>query len=103
VRRVRSHTFMGKRWNIRWRRDRNRWGSCDPPDHPNKTICLDPTPQLDTGLKALKLPRGALTLYLACHEAIHAIDFRRGERWVEQAAADLTRWLWRLGFRQVDL
>lgn len=96
---MKSHTFHGRRWRIVFRRWADRWGSTDPPTRTNKTIYLDPGPVTRLSIPR-EVPHGAEELYIALHEATHATDFNLDESVVIERAADMTRWLWRLGYRK---
>jgi len=66
----------------------SKWGDCDSPNTRHKKIRiaanLPPKEELETVL----------------HEALHAADWYKDEEWVEIVARDLTRLLWRLGWRK---
>jgi hypothetical protein len=40
------------------------------------------------------------TLETVVHEVLHAADWWKDEEWIEHAANDLARILWRLGYRR---
>lgn len=44
--------------------------------------------------------RGKELMDTVIHEMLHAADYYKDEEWVEKVASDITRLLWRLGFRQ---
>lgn len=66
-------------------------GDCDPPDQKNKAIrvisSLEDRVELETFL----------------HEMLHASDWSKDEYWVETCAFDISKALWRLGYRRSDL
>lgn len=83
-------TLCGRRYRFGFERLRgNLDGWCDPPDKPGKAITVS-----DDRL----LPADELEVIL--HEALHACAWDHKEEWVTQAAADLARLLWRLGYRR---
>ena len=86
---IRSHTFKGKRYRVKFRQRpaKASLGSCDDPKSKRKTIFIDPD------LKGIDL------LYTLLHEAWHAVDWDLSEEAVEQAACDVSRFLWRMGYR----
>lgn len=88
-------TLNGKRWTLKFvpylGRGRKtkyvRLGDCDHPETPSKTI------RIRSDLRGEELADTLL------HELIHALDPSKDEEWVERAATDIARVLWRLGFR----
>lgn len=87
---LRSHTFMNRRWRVRRKHVKGQLGSCDPPDEPEKVIYLDPDLR---GLEALRT---------AIHEGWHACDWHRDEEMVDQGSDDVGLFLWRLGYRNIN-
>ena len=85
---IRSHTFRGKRWRIKYRRMKEYSGSCDPPTEPEKVIMVHP--QLE----------GLDELDTWIHEALHATVWDLDEEAVNESARDIARLLWRLGYRR---
>ena len=69
--------------------DEDARGDCDPPDVKNKMIRI-----------AEDLPPSE-ELEVTIHEALHACDWYKDEEWVELAAKDISRMLFRLGWRRV--
>ena len=83
--------FFNKRWRFkRVTSIKDGLGSCDSPDKPDKEI------------KVLKRLIGREELDTLLHEALHACFWHLDEEYVDQAASDLARALWRLGYRKVD-
>lgn len=62
-------------------------GKCDDPSTPNKAI------------RVLQSLRGEVLLDTLIHEAMHAINWQTDEDIVHEAATDLARLLYRVGFR----
>ena len=88
MRPVKSHTFRGRRWWLRWKRFRlDQAGECEAPHVTGKTISIDPR------LADLKL------LETLIHEGIHACQWDLAEEAVHSTAADIARLLWRVGYR----
>ena len=87
---IRSHTFRGKRWLIRFVEKADEWGSCEEPTGVDKTMFLSPK------LKRLD------ALDTTIHESLHACFWDIDEEVVEKAASDIARFLWRLGYRRCD-
>jgi hypothetical protein len=82
-------TIRGKKWHFKFAKvgDGNV-GLCDSPSTPNKTITVDPNQsELDV-------------LDTCAHEILHAAYWDMGEEAIEEAATDLARALWRLGYRR---
>lgn len=80
--------ILGKRWKLRFTCLQTVAGYCDPPDKPNKEICID------------KRLTGERELEILIHEFRHAADWSRDESYVAAEAKDLARMLWRLGYRR---
>ena len=86
------HKLLGKYWNIEFvspsklQRDKKTQGDCDSPTAKNKTIRISNklTPKKE--------------MEVIIHEALHACDWYKDEEWVETAAEDIARLLWKLGF-----
>jgi hypothetical protein len=92
-RQVKTHTFMGKKYNIKFlppSKMGNDYGTCDNPNTANKTI------KIDNSLSGKKL------LEILCHESGHAFFYQHDEETVEQFGKDLSDFLWRLGYRNVN-
>lgn len=82
---MKTHTFCGVRYNIDFR---SCFGSCDEPRPKMPTLWVD----LDNiGEKK--------QFEVLIHEALHACDFNKSEAMVAQTAKDISRFLWRLGYR----
>jgi len=91
MRPVRTHSFRGRRYNIRFDRStlkRKELGICDAPTAgKNKTIVIRPN-----------LP-GRDRLDTIVHEALHACYWDMDEVAIDEAATDIAKLLWRLGYR----
>lgn len=90
---IKSHTFRGKRWKIVWRKPpRTTKGDsdadCERPDSTDKTIRIN---SKAAGLRELELE---------LHEAAHASFWDWDEEAVEEAARDIAKFLWRIGWRR---
>lgn len=84
-------TILGKRYRLSFVRRRSDYlGTCDPPGTPGKT------------LKIVKGLDEAETLDVILHEILHAADWHRSEEWVDQVATDISKILWRLGYRRTE-
>ncbi len=85
---IRSHTFRGKRYGIKFRKIAGQTGSCDPPTEPEKVIYLDPR------------LRGFEELETLNHEMLHALLWDHDEEAITEMAHDMTRLQWRRGYRR---
>ncbi len=65
-------------------------GECDDPNIKHKKI------KIKKGLK------GQQHLDTLVHEALHACLWMASEEWVSETASDISRILWRLGYRRVE-
>ena len=89
---VKSATFRGKRYRVLWRipkrhEDHETLGVCEAPSQKNKAICIQKgTSEIDN-------------LSTLIHEALHACQWDLAEEAVQETADDLTRFLWRCGYR----
>ncbi len=87
-------TINGKRWTWRWwpfgKADKH--ADCDGPHKRRKEIRIR---------NSLNRPeRQAKLMEIAIHEALHCADWSKDEEWVGQVAEDISRLLWRLGYRR---
>lgn len=97
MRQVRTHRFNGKLWDIDIEGDK---GACQ--------IGLDrPVLRIARPVVTMKesLPYGddkhaRLMLTVLLHECLHASDWDKSEKVVDQTAVDVGRLLWRLGYRR---
>jgi len=86
---VRTHSFRGRRYRIKFTADglpRGYYGQCDPPTARHPTIVIRP------GLSKQE------KLYTIVHEAMHACYWDIAEVAIEGAADDIARLLLRLGY-----
>ena len=83
-------TILGKRWELKITSHLSRdcRGECEPPDSPRKEIRIR---------KSLK---GREFLEITLHEILHAADWSKDEEWIEQVADDISKVLWKLGYRR---
>ena len=65
-------------------------GECDDPNLPFKKI------KIKRGLKGLN------HLDTIVHETLHACLWMASEEWVAETAADISKVLWRLGYRRIE-
>jgi hypothetical protein len=61
---------------------------CEHPKQPQKQILIRPDLE------------GELLLDRTIHEFLHAADWHKDESWIEECAADLARFLTRLGYKK---
>lgn len=84
----------GARWRFRFVKSSqippDRWGDCDPPSNPKRTI------RVREALKAKD------RLETVIHEVLHAQHPYASEQTVQQQSLELSRLLWRLGYRRVE-
>jgi hypothetical protein len=84
-------TILGKRWRLRFCRMASDDGQCDDPRTPGKEI------RINVSL------RGRARLETVIHEMLHAGNWlHRSEEAVDEEARDMSRILWRLGYRLPD-
>ena len=83
---IKTHTFCGVKYDIDLETCR---GYCDNPKGGRPTIYA---PQ-DEGSEYQRL-------YVAVHESMHGCDWNKPEAWVTEASKDITRFLFRLGYRK---
>ncbi len=85
---VKTHTFNGKKYKIKWKKPRGCEGLCDSPDNPasNRAITIRP----DLSAKEIS--------GLILHEGLHAGCFYLDEETVTQVSDDLNELLWKCGF-----
>lgn len=87
----RSVTIMGRRWRLGFVRlptNAKFDGDCDPPGMRDRKIRIDR--QL-TGREKLRV---------LIHEALHAADWSKSERTVDQLSRDLARIIDQCGYRE---
>lgn len=87
---VKSHVFRGKRYRVLHlppSKIKDALGKCSPPYKTGKTLKFDNT------LKDL------LQLEIYIHEALHAEYWDLDEEAIADAAYDLAKFLWKLGYR----
>jgi len=91
MRKVSSHTFRGKRYNVRRvKKLKGCYGDVDHPKVKGKEI------RLVTGLSPQR------TLEIELHEGLHPCFWDMSEEAIEESAKDLCKWLWRLGYRKIQ-
>lgn len=83
-------TLGGKRYELRLVRLQNKFGDVDSPTVPGKQI------RIDSRLA------GEKQLEILIHEALHALDWRADEFFIDRDARDLARLLWRFGYRKTE-
>ena len=100
---VKSHVFRGKRYNIKWvppsklksKADESKgevcFGICNPPTKKGKSIKIDNTLTDFDKLETI------------VHESLHAVFWDLDEYAVRDAAVDLSKLLWKLGYREQDV
>ena len=79
-------TILGKRYELTFvpRLAKNTFGECEHPTEPGKKI------RVKQGLGEKQ----------TLDTLIHAADWSKEEEWIETVASDITRILWRLGYRK---
>ncbi len=85
---LRSHTFRGKRWRVRFQAIKDKIGDIDSPNEPDKLLRLCPK------------TRGLEQMTAAIHEGLHACFWDIDEESIEPSAEDIAKFLWRLGYRK---
>jgi hypothetical protein len=92
-------TIFGKRWRVRFvpaselPKPRDRDGDCVVPETPaDKVPCRE--------IRIYDKLRGREMLETLIHEVGHATWPEKREEWIEHHAADLARFLWRIGYRR---
>lgn len=83
-------TILGKRYELRFVPflGNSVMGKCEDPREPGRVI------RVKQGMSEKE------TLEVVIHEILHAADWHKSEEWVEAVAIDITRTLWRLGYRK---
>ncbi len=89
-RNIKSHVFNGKRYVVKWIREKNGIGCCLPPDAKPKEIHINPDLDARTLLGVL------------CHESLHALEWNFSEEFVEEAAESIAELLWKANFRLIE-
>lgn len=82
---VKTHTFRGRKYAVV--NDERLHGYCTGPHHKRPHIFINP----DLSPKLL--------MEVVIHESLHACKWGATETDVDETARDLTRLLWRLGYR----
>jgi hypothetical protein len=85
MRPVNTHTFCGTTYDIDFG---SCYGSCDEPRPKNPTLWVD-----------MENMSESKQLEILIHESLHASDWNKSEVMVTQTAKDISRFLWRLGYR----
>lgn len=85
--------FRGKAYRIRWSNLKKLDGACDHPEVSDKELLFRTTLGED--------PKNELETYI--HECLHACHFDHSEDCVHEAARDISKFLWRLGYRRGPL
>ena len=86
---MKRHTFNGVQYNVDLE---DTVAYCDEP-HPKRPTIYIPVDKYRG--------KGQRLLYLLVHEACHACNYRASEDGVERTAHDISRFLWRLGYRKI--
>ena len=82
--------MLGKHWRLRFKRMKDH-GLCHHPDKPFKEI------QVNSKL------RDEIQLEVILHELLHSCGHDLlSEEWVTEAAQDLAKVLWRIGYRRSE-
>jgi len=86
-------TIFGKSYQIVFvsRLPKTRRADIDPPHVPDKRI------RIKRGLSEQE------TLEVIIHECLHAADWTKTEEWVTEVADDISKILWKLGYRRAEL
>lgn len=90
-----SLKILGKVWSLEYPAKRlppDRWGDCDSPETPKRKIRIHK--DIDVNSKQF------LNIFL--HEYTHAGEFTKDESWVKEFSDDLTKILWKMGYRKVE-
>jgi hypothetical protein len=85
-------TILRKRYELRFVPflGKTVMGTCEDPFEPERII------RIKQGMSEKE------TLDTIIHEILHAADWWKKEEWVENVATDITRTLWRLGYRKCN-
>ena len=83
-----THTFNGQQHDLDFE---TRQGYCDSPNGGKPTLYAP----LDTGKPKMEME-------ILIHEMLHASNWYKAEHTVDRTAKDITRLLWRLGYRRKD-
>lgn len=79
---------VGKRWNLKFvPRLTSVYGNCQSPNTRGKQI------------RVLAALRGQKRLEIIVHELLHAASWQLDEEFVSEAACDIAKVLWDLGYR----
>ena len=87
---IKSHTFIGKRWWFDELPKGQASGMCESPEATHRIM--------DIPLEGKTLNDCATVI----HESLHACYWWMDEEFIDQAADDIARLLWRLGWRKQD-
>lgn len=79
-----------KRWQLKFVPRMSADGECDAPDVKNKSI------------KILSSLKGEHRLDTILHELLHACMWSFDEEFIDEIARDISRVLWRLGYRDTQ-
>lgn len=86
---IRKHKFFRKKYLIEWKSDFPWYGEAkDPNSSPKKRKIIINTSQSQKEM-----------LDTLAHEALHALNYRKSEKYIRGAATSLASFLWRVGFR----
>lgn len=91
-RKLKSHSFNGKKFKFKWRKPPKAHGLCDCPDNPPKLRKIYVNPD-STGEEFLEL---------LLHESLHAEQWYLEEDTVKRIARNLSDLLTKAGYRMVD-
>lgn len=92
MKKIKTHTFLGKRYNIVFlppSKMGDADGKCDHPEKPYKSI------KIRTGLSQKE------ELETIVHELLHAMLWPYDEEIIDKMGKDISGFLWRLGYRKV--
>lgn len=95
MKKIKSHTFLGKKYKIEWLSPSKLMGgtayaAVDHPDTKNKKI------QFSNDIKSSR------ELEIALHEILHIFSFEKSEKDVTQFAKDMAKFLKRLGYIKLE-
>ena len=94
---VKTHRFKGVKYYVELDEPYEGW--CDRPKTPDPREY--PAIRIPAGLKAGNSRAAREGLIILIHECLHAENWDKSEKKVDEAACDIGSLLWRLGYRRI--